>query len=102
MIGVVAKRVTLRRPGQRNDGDRVSNNQSAGKTWPLDTVLHPLHELGCRVSEASGEARTGVSYLIYELKNYSEVSTTYIRGGKHEAMTGKSGESCTVREQNYG
>ena len=64
--------------GQRNDGDRASDNRSAGKTWPLDVVLHPLHKSGHGVSEVSGEARTGVSYSIYELENYSEVYTTYI------------------------
>ena len=45
---------------------------------------------------------TGVSYSIYELKNYSEVSTTYIRGGEREAVTGKAGETRTVRKRNYG
>ena len=79
----------------------MSDNQSAGKTWPLDAVLRPLHESGRGVSEASGEARTGVSYSIYELKNYSKVSTTYTRGGECEAMTGKAGEPCTVRKRNY-
>ena len=44
----------------------------------------------------------GVSYSIYELKNYSKVSTTYIRGGEHEAMTGKVGEPHTVQKRNYG
>ena len=68
--------------GQRNDGDRMSDNRSAGKTWPLDTVLHLLHELGHGVSEAGGEVRMGVSYSIYKLKNYSEVYTTYIREGE--------------------
>ena len=73
-----------------------------GETWPLDIVLCPLHESGCGVSEASGEVKMGVSYSIYELKNYSKVSTTYIRGGEHEAMTGKAGEPCTVQKQDYG
>ena len=41
-------------------------------------ILHPLHESGCGVSEVSGEARMGVSFSIYELENYSEVSTVYI------------------------
>ena len=40
----------------------------------------------------------GVSYSIYELEDYSEVSTVYIRGGESEAMTGKVGEPCTVRK----
>ena len=40
----------------------------------------------------------GVSYLIYELENHSEVSTVYIREGKSEVMTGKAGEPCTVQE----
>ena len=44
---------------------------------------------------------TGVSYSIYELKNYSEVSTTYIQGGEREAVTRKAGEARTVRKQNY-
>ena len=85
-----------------DDGDRTSDNRSTEKTWPLDAVLHPLHELGRWVLEASGGARTGVSYLIYKLKNYSEVSTTYIRGGEREVMTGKAGEPRTVRKRDYG
>ena len=84
-----------------NDGDRTSDNRLTEETWPLDAVLHPLHELGRWGSEASGETRVGVSYLIYELTNYSEVCTTYIREGEHE-MTGKAGEPCTVRKRNYG
>ena len=84
------------------DGDRASDNRSIEGTWPLDAVLCPLHESGHWFSETSGEARVGVSYSIYELKNYSEVSTTYIRGGEHEAMTGKAGEPCTVQKRDYG
>ena len=61
-----------------DDGDRASDNRLTEETWPLDVVLRPLHELGRWGSEASGETRTGVSYSIYELKNYSEVCTTYI------------------------
>ena len=83
--------------GQRNDGDRASDNQSAGNPWPL----RPLHESGRGVSKAGGEARTGVSYLIYELENYSKVYTTYIQEDKHEAMTGKVGEPRTVQKQDY-
>ena len=85
-----------------NDGDRASDNRSTEETWPLDAILRPLHESGRWGSEVSGETRTGVSYSIYELKNYSEVSTTYIRGGEREAMTGKAGEPRTVRKRNYG
>ena len=85
-----------------DDGDRVSDNRSTEKTWPLDAVLHPLHKLGHWVLEASGGARMGVSYSIYKLKNYSEVSTTYIRGGEHKVMIGKAGELHTVRKQDYG
>ena len=85
-----------------DDGDRVSDNRSTEKTWPLDAVLRSLHELGHWVLEASGGARTGVSYLIYKLKNYSEVSTTYIRGGEHEVMTGKAGKLRTVQKRDYG
>ena len=40
----------------------------------------------------------GVSYLIYELKNYSEVSTAYIREIEHEAMTGMVGKPRTVQK----
>ena len=47
-------------------------------------------------------ARTGVSYLIYELKNYSEVSTAYIREVECEVMTGMAGEPHTVQKQNCG
>ena len=83
---------------QRNDGDRASNNRSAGKTWPLDAVLHLLHKSGRGVSEASGEARVGVSYSIYELENYHEVYTTYIQEGEHEVMTGKAGKPRTVQK----
>ena len=36
------------------------------------------HKLGHGVSEASRGARTGVSYLIYKLENYSGVPTVYI------------------------
>ena len=68
----------------------------------MDAVLRPLHELGRWVSEASRGARTGVSYSIYELKNYSEVSTAYIQEVEHEAMTGMAGELCTVQKQNCG
>ena len=64
----------------------------------MDAVLHPLHELGRWVSEVSGEARMGVSYSIYELKNYSEVSTAYIQEVKCKAMTGKAGEPHTVQK----
>ena len=85
-----------------DDGDCTSDNRSTEETWPLDAVLHPLHELGHGVSEVSGEVKMGVSYSIYELKNYSKVSTTYIRGGKRETMTGKAGELRTVRKQDYG
>ena len=85
-----------------NDGDRVSDNQSTEETWPLDTVLRPLHELGRWGSEASGETRAGVSYSIYELMNYSKVCTTYIQEGEREMMTRKAGELRTVRKQNYG
>ena len=81
-----------------NDGDRVSDNRSTEETWPLDTVLRPLHELGRWGSEASGETRAGVSYSIYELTNYSEVCTTYIQEGEREAMTRKAGEPHTVRK----
>ena len=80
----------------------MSDNRSTEETWPLDAVLRPLHESGRGVSEASREVKTGVSYLIYELKNYREVCTTYIREGEHEAMTGKAGEPCTVQKRNYG
>ena len=55
---------------------------------------------------------TGVSYSIYELKNYREVCTTYIRegecevmtrkAGEREAMTGKAGKPHTVQKRNYG
>ena len=65
-------------------------------------VLHPLHESGHWVSEASGEARTGVSYSIYELKNYSEVSTANIREVEHKVMTRKAGKSHTVQKRNCG
>ena len=58
----------------------------------MDAVLRPLHELG----HEGSEARTGVSYSIYELENYSEVSTVYIRGGESEVMTRKAGEPRTV------
>ena len=61
-------------------------------------ILCPLHELGCGVSEASREARTGVSYLIYKLENYSRVSTVDIQGDESEAMTGKAGEPHTVQK----
>ena len=84
-----------------DDGDCASDNRSTEETWPLDAVLHPLYESGHWGSEASGEMRMGVSYSIYELKNYSKVSTTYIRGGKHETMTGKVGELRTVRKQDF-
>ena len=84
-----------------NDGNRVSDNRSTEGTWPLDAVLRPLHKLGRWGSEASGETRVGVSYLIYELTNYSEVCTTYIREGECEAMTGKAGKPRTVRKRNY-
>ena len=85
-----------------NDGDHVSDNRSTEGTWPLNMVLRPLHKLGHWGSEASGETRAGVSYLIYELTNYSEVCTTYIREGEREAMTRKAGEPRTVRKRNYG
>ena len=55
----------------------MSDNQFT-EDLALDMILCPLHESGCGVSEASGEVRAGVSYLIYELENYSEVSTVYI------------------------
>ena len=81
-----------------NDGDRVSDNRSTKETWPLDTVLRPLHKLGRWGSEASEETGAGVSYSIYELTNYSEVCTMYIREGEREAMTGKAGEPRTVQK----
>ena len=81
-----------------SDGDCASDNQSTEETWPLDAVLRPLHKLG----RWGSEARVGVSYSIYELKNYKEVSTTYIQGGERKAMTGKVGEPRTVRRQDYG
>ena len=64
----------------------------------LGTVLRPLHKSGREVSEAGGETRTGVSYSIYELKSYNEVSTVYIREGEHKAMTGKAGKLRTVQK----
>ena len=85
-----------------NDGDRASDNRLTEETWPLDAVLRPLHESGRRFSEMSGEARVGVSYLIYKLKNYREVCTTYIREGECEAMTGMAGEPHTVQKRDYG
>ena len=48
----------------------------------MDAVLRPLHESGHWLSEMSGEARVGVSYSIYELKSYDEISTVYIQEGK--------------------
>ena len=63
----------------------------------MDTVLHPLHKSG----HEGSEAKMGVSYSIYKLENYSEVSTVYIQGGESEAMTGKAGEPHTVHKQNY-
>ena len=42
----------------------------------------------------------GVSYSIYELKNYNKVSTAYIREVEHEAMTEMAGESRTVQKRN--
>ena len=62
----------------------------------MDAILRPLHELGRGISEVSGEARRGVSYLIYELENYSGVSTVYIQGGESKVMTGEAGELHTV------
>ena len=46
----------------------------------LDAVLHPLHGSMSRAMrfQRRVERQKGVSYLIYKLKNYSEVSTTYI------------------------
>ena len=85
-----------------DDSDRASDNRLTEETWPLDAVLRPLHKSGHGVSEASGEVKTGVSYLIYELKNYREVCTTYIREGEREAMTGMAGEPRTVRKRDYG
>ena len=60
----------------------MSDNRSIEGTWPLDTVLRPLHELGRWGSEASEETRAGVSYSIYELKSYDKISTVYIREGE--------------------
>ena len=85
-----------------DDGDRMSDNRSTEGTWPWTWSCVPCTSWAIGLSEASGEARMGVSYLIYELKNYSEVSTAYIREVECEAMTGKVGEPCTVQKRNCG
>ena len=103
MAGRARKRLGSTRDESRwclewSDGDRMSDNRSTEETWPLDAVLRPLHELG----RWGSEARVGVSYSIYKLKNYREVSTTYIREGEREAMTRKVGEPHTVQRRDYG
>ena len=107
MAGKARERLGSKRGESRwwlegDDGNHMSDNRLTEETWPLDAVLCPLHKSGRGVSEASGEVKTGVSYSIYELKNYREVCTTYIREGKREAMTGMAGEPRTVRKRDYG
>ena len=100
MVGVKAKRVTLVVRG--DDGDHVSDNRSTEGTWPWTWSCVPCTSQAIGFSEASREARTGVSYSIYKLKSYSKVSTAYIREVEREAMTGKAGEPCTVQKRNCG
>ena len=64
----------------------------------LGCGLASLARVSHWVSEVSGGARVGVSYSIYKLKNYSEVSTAYIREVEHEAMSGMAGEPRTVQK----
>ena len=107
MAGKAHERLGLKQGESRwwlegDDGDCTSDNRLTEETWPLDTVLRPLHKSGHGVSEASGEVKTGVSYSIYKLKNYREVCTTYIQEGECEAMTRMAGEPRTVRKRDYG
>ena len=79
VVKVEAKQVAF--GGQRGDGDRASDNRSAGKTWPLDAVLRPLHESGRGVSEASGEARNGsILFNIRTKELQRSIYSLYTRG----------------------
>ena len=100
MVGVKAKPVTLVIRG--DDGDHMSDNRSTEGTWPWTRSCVPCTSQAVGFSEASGEVRTGVSYSIYELRSYSEVSTAYIREVECKVMTGKVGELCTVQKRNCG
>ena len=55
---------------------RVITDQQRGLGLGRGLASHA--RVGHWVSEASRGARVGVSYSIYKLKNYSEVSTAYI------------------------
>ena len=79
VVKVEVKRVAF--GGQRGDGNHASDNRSAGKTWPLDAVLRPLHESGHGVSEASGEARNGsILFDIRTKELQRSIYSLYTRG----------------------
>ena len=99
-VRVRAKRVHV--GGQRNDGDRASDNRSMEKTWPWTWSCVPCMSWALGFQRRAERRGTGVSYSIYKLKNYSEVSTVYIREGECEAMTGKAGKPRTVQKRNCG
>ena len=63
---------------QRNDGDRASDNRSAEKTWPWTRSCVPCTSRAVRFQRRAEGREAGVSYLIYELKSYNEISTAYI------------------------
>ena len=73
---VEAKRVRV--DEQRVDGDRVSDNRSAEKTWPWMRSCVPCTSRAVGIQRRAERRETGVSYLIYELKSYNEISTVYI------------------------
>ena len=77
---VEAKRVRV--DEQRVDGDRVSDNRSAEKTWPWTRSCVPCTSRAVGIQRRAERRETGVSYSIYELKSYNEISTVYIREGE--------------------
>ena len=80
---------------------RVEAKPPTGKTWPWTRSCVPCTSWAVGFQRRAERQEPGVSYSIYELKNYSKVSTVYIREDKCEAMTGKAGEPHTVRKRNY-
>ena len=80
VIGVVTTRITSMVRG--GDGDRASNNRSITRTWPWTQSCVPCTSQAVRFQRRVERRETGVSYSIYELKNYNEISTGYIREGE--------------------
>ena len=80
MIEVVTTRIASMVRG--GDGDRASDHRSITRTWPWTQSCVPCTSRAVRFQGRAERRETGVSYSIYELKSYNEISTGYIREGE--------------------